>query len=225
MSTLRYSPTSTASRAVHTHLIWDFNGTVLDDVKHGIDCVNPMLEARGLPTIPDVATYRTLFGFPIDDYYRRLGFDFEKEDYDTVLAPEWVARYLAGEASCPENPGVSETIAAVSSCGIPQVMLSASQYEQLMDQLARLGLRDAFVEILALDNIHARSKTHLAIAWKERNPEARPLFIGDTEHDAAVAASIGADCVLFCGGHQSREKLEGCGVPVIDRIEEILAYL
>ncbi len=213
------------SHVRYTHLIWDFNGTVLDDVQHGINCVNPMLEARGLAIIPDVETYRSLFGFPIDDYYRRLGFDFNKEDYDTVLAPEWVAHYLAGEASCPENSGVSETIAAVTARGVPQIMLSASSYEQLMGQLTRLRLADAFDEVLGLDNIHARSKTHLAVAWKERNPEAHPLFIGDTEHDADVARSIGADCVLFCGGHQSRERLLTCGVPVIEHITEILNYL
>lgn len=214
-----------SARQRYTHLIWDFNGTVLDDVQLGIDCVNPMLAKRGLPTIPDVATYRTLFGFPIDDYYRRLGFDFEKEDYDTVLAPEWIERYLAGEAACPLNPGVRETIDAVARLGIPQIMLSASRLEQLQGQLAHLGLSHAFVEVLALDNIHARSKKHLAVGWKTLHPEARPLFIGDTEHDAAVADAIEADCVLFLGGHQSRDTLQACGKPLIERIDEILAYL
>ena len=209
----------------HTHLLWDFNGTVLDDVLHGIRCVNPMLASRGLATIPDVETYREMFDFPIEDYYRRLGFDFEKEPYHTVLAPEWVANYVAGEADCPLNEGVMETISAVADMGIPQIMLSASRLGQLRDQLARLGLLDAFSEIMGLDNIHARSKVHLAEAWRERNPDARPLFLGDTVHDAAVAAAVGADCVLFCGGHQSRERLASCGVPIIDRIEDVLLYL
>ncbi len=210
---------------VHTHLIWDFNGTVLDDVRHGINCVNPMLKARGLPTIPDVETYRDLFGFPIDDYYRRLGFDFEKEDYDTVLAPEWVALYLAGEAECPMNPGVAETIEAVSKRSIPQIMLSATRHEQLVAQITRLGLGTAFEEILALDNIHARSKTHRAVEWRELHPGARPLFIGDTEHDAEVARAVNADCVLFTGGHQSAHRLRTCGFPLIDRIQDVLSYL
>ncbi len=209
----------------YTHLIWDFNGTVLDDVQHGINCVNPMLAARGLATIPDADTYRTLFGFPIEDYYRRLGFDFEREPYETVLAPEWFERYRRGEATCPLNPGVAETIRAVASRGIPQLMLSASESDQLHRQLARLGLSNAFEEVLALDNIHARSKAFLAVAWKERHPDARPLFIGDTEHDAAVAATIGADCVLFTGGHQSKARLAACEKPLIDRIEDVIHFL
>ena len=209
----------------YTHLIWDFNGTVLDDVRLGIDCVNAMLAVRGLPTIPHEDAYRRLFGFPIDAYYRRLGFDFEKEDYDTVLAPEWVALYLAGEGTCAMREGVSETMAAIRARGVGQVMLSASNRAQLEAQLTRLGLSGEFEEVLGLDNIHARSKKALAVAWQERHPEARPLFVGDTEHDADVADAIGADCVLLSGGHQDRERLVACGKPVIDALSELVRYL
>ena len=75
----------------HTHLIWDFNGTILQDVDLTLRCTNTMLAARDLPTFSSVEAYREVFGFPIDEYYRRMGFDFEKEDYETVLAPEWAS--------------------------------------------------------------------------------------------------------------------------------------
>lgn len=209
----------------YTHVVWDFNGTVLNDVQLGIDCVNEMLKKRGLPIIPDVNAYRHVFGFPIDRYYRRLGFDFEKEDYDTVLAPEWVALYLAGEASCPVNDGVRETVAAIRERGLSQIMLSASNLQQLKGQLARLELEDAFDEILGLDNIHARSKVLLVTEWKSRHPDARPLFVGDTEHDADVAEAIGADCVLYLGGHQPEELLRARNKPLIRDIAELLEFL
>lgn len=209
----------------YTHLIWDFNGTLLDDVQLGIDCVNPMLAARGLPTIPDVNAYREVFGFPIKEYYRRLGFDFDREDYETTLAPEWVAHYLAGEPTCPLMPGAYEVLQALSARGIPQLLLSATKLDQLTAQVARVGLSDAFEEILGLDNIHAQSKTHLAIKWQAAHPGAVPLFVGDTEHDASVAKAIGANCLLYASGHQSRTRLEACGFPVIDRLEEITKYL
>ena len=209
----------------YTHVIWDFNGTILDDVAHGIDCVNVMLKKRGLPILPDKAAYRRAFGFPIDEYYRRLGFDFEREDYDTVLAPEWVALYLAGEAGCPLMEGVRDTIEAIRGLGIAQTVLSASKLEQLTAQLERLGLGDAFEEVIGLDNIHARSKLEQALDWKRRHPDARPLFVGDTEHDADVAEAVGGDCLLFTGGHQPAEKLAERGVPLIGSIRDILNYL
>ncbi len=209
----------------YTHVIWDFNGTVLDDVRLGMDSVNRMLADRGLAVIPDTDAYRKIFGFPIDEYYRRLGFDFEREDYDTVLAPEWVALYVAGEETCPLNHGVMETIGAIRSKGIPQVMLSASNLPQLERQLHRLGLAQAFEEVMGLDNIHARSKTALAVAWMERHPGARPLFVGDTVHDADVATAVGADCVLFFGGHQHESVLKTRERPLIASIPDILAFL
>ena len=222
MSTLECKPEACRR---YTHLIWDFNGTVLDDVRLGIECVNTMLAKRGLPILPDEESYRRVFGFPIDAYYRRLGFDFEKEDYDTVLAPEWVALYLAGENTCPMRRGVTETLEAVRRRGVEQIMLSASNRSQLEAQLTRLGLERQFQEILGLDNIHARSKKNLAVEWKARHPEAVPLFLGDTEHDADVADAIGADCILLAGGHQNAERLAARGKAVISAVEEILDYL
>ena len=209
----------------YTHLIWDFNGTVLDDVRLCMDCVNTMLSKRGLPILADEESYRRVFGFPIDAYYRRLGFDFEKEDYDTVLAPEWVSLYLAGENGCRLRVGVSATIAAVRARGIKQIMLSASNRAQLESQLTRLGLQEEFEEVLGLDIIHARSKKGLAVAWKERNPTARPLFLGDTEHDADVADAIGADCILLADGHQSLDRLFARGKTVIRALPDIVGFL
>ena len=213
------------SQTKYTHLIWDFNGTILNDMELGIRCTNKMLSERGLPVIPDVAAYREIFGFPIDAYYRRLGFDFEREDYDTVLAPEWVALYLAGEHTCPMNPGVAETFAAVAELGIPQVLMSATKLEQLQAQLERLEITDVFCEVLGLDNIHARSKRHVAEARKADHPHARPLFIGDSEHDADVARAVGADCLLFTEGHQSAKRLEKCVFPLIDASPLVVDYL
>lgn len=209
----------------YTHVIWDFNGTILDDVELGIACVNVMLEKRGLPILPDKEAYRHAFGFPIDDYYRRLGFDFEAEDYDTVLAPEWVALYLAGEGGCPLMEGVLECMVALLEKGITQTVLSATKLEQLMGQLERLGLTGLFEEVIGLDNIHARSKKEQAMDWKSRHPQARPLFVGDTEHDADVAEAVGADCLLYTGGHQPVEKLEAKGRPLIHDIRAVLDYV
>ena len=211
--------------APYTHLIWDFNGTILDDVQHGINCTNTMLAARGLPIIPSVDAYREIFGFPIDAYYRRLGFDFEKEDYDTVLAPQWVAMYLEGEPACPTMEGAVETIRSVKAMGISQILLSATEIDMLTAQLERLGIFGEFDEVIGLDNIHARSKKAQAMAWRERHPDACPLFIGDTEHDAQVADAVGGDCVLFSGGHQSEARLRACGKPTIHYVSDIVAYL
>ena len=50
-------------------------------------------------------------------------------------------------------------------------------------------------------------------------------MVGDTDHDAAVAAAIGAPCVLYTGGHQSRARLEKASPYVIDDLAQLPALL
>jgi len=91
-------------KSIYTDIIWDFNGTIIDDVEAGITSVNKLLFDRGLPVIQDKESYRRLFRFPIIEYYRSLGFDFNAEPYE-VLAPLWVAEYLNNSKSSPLREG------------------------------------------------------------------------------------------------------------------------
>ncbi len=207
----------------YTDIIWDFNGTIIDDVEAGILSVNKMLSDRGLPTIADSDEYRSVFRFPIIEYYRALGFDFEKESYEE-LAPIWVAEYLKNCVSSPLRKGIPEAIELFRSMGIRQHILSATQKDMLLGQLEQYGIVEKFDTINGLDNIHAHSKTALAAGWREQFPSATVLFIGDTEHDYKSAKEIGADCALVCGGHQPKSTLLACrGASVYSSIEELCA--
>ena len=208
----------------YTHCIWDFNGTILDDMSAGIRAVNDLLSERGLPCIENVDAYRSVFGFPVKSYYERLGFDFLKEPYD-VIAHKWVELYLRYVEDCGLCEGVYETKRFFEEKQITQILLSATEKNMLERQLGSLGLKNAFGEVLGLDNIFAVSKVDIAIEWRKNNPEARAFMIGDTEHDLAVAKAIGADCYLLCSGHQSKERLVATGAPVFDTLADILRYL
>ena len=208
----------------YTHLFWDFNGTVFDDVEAGMVSTNIMLAERGLPVIDGEDAYREIFDFPIKEYYRRLGFDFSVEPYE-YLAPLWVDIYNEKSKDAETVAGVRETLARVRELGIKQVIFSATETAMLTRQLTGLGIIDYFDEIIGLDNIHAESKLHLAAKWREANPEARLIYVGDTIHDAENAKVLEADCLLFAGGHQSRRRLEACGCPIIENIEELVQYL
>ncbi len=207
----------------YTHLMWDFNGTIFDDADAGINAVNKMLAERGLSPIPSRERYKEIFDFPIEEYYRSLGFDFDKEPYE-VLAPIWVELYDKNAESAGLCRGVKETMEAVRLLGAEQSVLSACEIGMLQRYLQKLGVREYISEVMGLDNIHARSKLALAEEWIKNNPDARVLMIGDTTHDYETAKALGADCVLYSGGHQSRGKLLGCGCPVIDDISEIVEF-
>ena len=204
----------------YTHLIWDINGTIMDDVKAGIDSVNQMLSERSLPIIPSVEAYRDIFDFPIEEYYRSLGFDFVKEPYE-VLAPIWVELYEKNSKSSPLCLGAAETMAAAKERGVRQIVLSACEIGMLRRNLASYGVLDYFDEVIGLDNIHAQNKIALAEFWRENNSTAKALLVGDTDHDFETTSAIKADCVLYSGGHQSEERLLLLGCPVIGELTEL----
>lgn len=205
----------------YTHLIWDFNGTLLDDVETDLLAANELLRRHGLPLLADVEAYRAVFGFPIVDYYRRIGFDFEKTPYNE-LAIEWVEIYQGLSHDMKLYPSALPLLREARERGIPQSILSATHREILAEQVKQLGIETFFEELMGLDNIHAHSKTALAVAWRERNPNARPLFLGDTEHDLDTARAMGADCILVAEGHRPRAALETAGaLTVLSSLSEL----
>jgi len=205
----------------YDRVIWDFNGTILDDLTVGIESADELLVRHGLPPMRTVERYYEVFGFPIRDYYERIGFDFSKTDY-AVLAHEWVEIYLRRVKEAPVREGILPVIGELSRLGVRQTVLSMTECAMLHRQIEDLGLNGVFDEICGLDNIYAKSKLELATTWRLNHADERVLLIGDTSHDAESAAVIGCDCVLLTGGHESREALSQSGFPVFDSPAEWL---
>ena len=205
----------------YTHIFWDFNGTLLDDVQAGIQSINVLLRRRGLPLIKDVEQYRDVFCFPIIKYYSRLGFDFTKENFaDTAV--EWVEQYDIFAADAPLYPHAKEVLVELRERGYRQIILTASEYNMVSAQLETLGIKEYFDEILGTDNIRAYGKAHIAVDYVKKARPERAVLIGDTEHDSEVAAACGMDCLLVSQGHQSRQVLDACGRRVVGGLDEAL---
>ena len=225
---IRNGENMTENKSGYSAVIWDFNGTILDDVDTGIRAVNMLLSERGLPSVGSKEAYREVFGFPIKSYYERLGFDFSVESYEE-LAPKWVALYLELVKEASLYDGVREALSLVRSCGVRQILLSATERTMLCAQLDELSLENEFDEVLGLGNIHAHSKVELAREWVRNAPKGRLLLVGDTVHDLDTARAIGADCLLVCCGHQPYDKLAATGAPVypdaLTAINDIFSHL
>lgn len=201
-------------------ILWDWNGTLLDDLQYAIDVRNRVFPTFGLPTIDSLEMYYRQFTFPVRLYYERAG--VTDENFDQV-AHAWMDEYVRG---CPQIPlhgdGV-ETVRTFRAAGLRQVVLSASQMDILRQQLSYYPALDgAFDELLALSDIYARSKEAIGRAYLERCgiPACQSVMLGDTLHDADVAKAMGTQCILIARGHQSRETLASAGVPVCGSLEE-----
>lgn len=209
----------------YTHIIWDFNGTILDDVEIGIEAINTLLSRRSLNTIDNIDEYRRLFCFPIKDYYLRCGFDFEQDDYEQVLAPEWVAEYNMLEYRSQLCRGVLAALKSFKDSCIKQSIVSASLSETLTKQTKRLNIQEYFDNIIGCDDFFAYGKTQLCRKFVLDNPDQSFILVGDTTHDFDVASAAGIDCALICQGHMDRATLEKCGCLVFDDALEFSDYV
>ncbi len=194
-------------------ILWDFNGTILDDLKLGMDTVNILLRRRGLPTIDTVERYHSLFGFPVQDYYERIGLWTRGEDFSPV-AYEWLNEYRKEEHTAPLRSGILPLFDSIQKTGIPMGILSATETGMLKEQVKNLAIDGYFTCLLGRGDIYAGDKSQIAATYRGAHPHDRILMIGDTTHDYETATAGGFDCILVEGGHESRENLLKNGVPV-----------
>ncbi|MCF7823063.1 MAG: HAD family hydrolase [Candidatus Marinimicrobia bacterium] len=206
----------------YKHIIWDWNGTLLDDSHMAVMVINETLAKRNMPTI-DHDRYQKIFGFPVIDYYRRLGFDFKDESFE-IVGTEFIKGYETHKYEVSLHAGVEKVLKTLSERGVTHSILSAYKQNTLDELVGHFGLTDRFMKIVGLDNHYAHSKVGNAIQWMSEIPydHSEVLFVGDTEHDHEVAEAIGVDCVLIPGGHQNRDKLVDTGARVVEKIEDLI---
>ena len=207
-------------------LVWDWNGTLVDDTQLCYEIANDMRLSRGLIPLDDVEHYKKSFGFPVVDYYRRMGYTFESETYEDVSS-EFVRLYAERVPACPLQAGARETIAAVHKRGIRQVLLSATGQEKLLHQVALFGMTDCFERIIGMKDNLARGKADEARQFfaEAGVGSETVLMIGDTDHDWRIAESLGCRCLLLIPGHQTEAQLRALGAPLIQSLPEVLGYL
>ena len=208
--------------AKYKHVIWDWNGTLLDDGWLCLDVMNDALARRAMPTLSP-ERYMEIFDFPVIDYYRRAGFDFEKESFAKV-GGEFMQVYNGRRHEAQLRESAKEVLGHFSERGVTQSVLSAYHHDWLEEALSHFGVREAFKEVMGLGDHHAHSKIELGQVLLETLPyEAETIvLVGDTVHDFEVAQVLGVDCLLIPGGSHSRQKLETCGVPVYDTLDLVL---
>ena len=191
-------------------IVWDFNGTLLDDVRACLDALNVILRANRISPLT-AEDYRARFRFPVADFYRELGmvpatpFDWE------ALGESFHMRYLFSPHLRLQE-GAREALLAFRAAGIRQGILSALEQGILEMQLRQFGLTPYLDFIRGSRNYDGASKEDAARGLNLQGPV---LLIGDTLHDAEVARSQGWDCILCSAGHQNADRLATSGFPVI----------
>lgn len=190
-----------------THVIWDWNGTILNDVDLMVEVIGEILEEHGLKRV-NRENYCELFRFPIRDYYQLLGFDLNKVSFEK-LSEKFVAGYRKGLPTTSLHTGMTDFLHSVQQAKISQSVLSAAQEQYLYEQLEHFGIRHYFDHVYGLTDYHAASKVQRGkdLILNAKIPKETTLLIGDTDHDLEVGNELGVEVLLLADGHQSFSKL------------------
>ena len=205
------------------HVLFDWNGTLQDDLHAAVAGTNALLADQGRPPI-DEARYRAVFSFPARGCYEALGIDVAHHDWSALCD-----RFFAVFSSDPSVrlfPGAAAALRTLRGAGISLSIVSSSEGRELERALRRHGVRDLFEAVSGHSDAAAGSKIGRAEALFSALalPPAAVCMVGDTSHDWEVARALGCACVLVASGYESRSRLERRGVPVLESVADLPAF-
>jgi phosphoglycolate phosphatase len=205
----------------YRHIIWDWNGTLLDDRWLCIESISSILLARNLPPV-DEKKYARIFRFPVKEYYQEAGFDFDLEPFE-IPAMEFIRIYDSRKKECRLQKGAIAVLDLFSKMGCTQYLLSASETGMLEEMTRYFGITHYFEKIIGLNNHYAHGKGDLGLELLStiQAPVDSIVMIGDTCHDKEVADLLGVDSILCTFGHFPEERLVNCGTQLIGNLDEL----
>ena len=208
------------------HIFWDWNGTLLDDVDLCVSVTGGMLrEKHGIELTRD--DYLREFGFPVIDFYRKVGLELQDHEYADV-ANQWIQTYRDGlNESGALHSGVIDTLVQLNELGFKQSILSACEKNLLDHALDHYGITHHFHTVHGVSDNKADGKAALAksAVTQTLHDSHECVLIGDTDHDYEVAHAAGIHCVLIAHGHQDKVRLEKTGATVLNNIRELIEFL
>lgn len=206
-------------------IIWDWNGTLLNDIDICISGINKLLRRRSLPDINE-SRYKEIFTFPVKDYYTAAGFDFEKEPFE-VPAEEFIVEYQLLFNKAELFHDTVEVLAFFQENGFRQFVLSAMEQDALVNSLKFHHISQYFDGIFGIADNLAVSKIDRGreMINLHQIDEETSVIVGDTLHDVEVSKDLGIDMILIGRGHQNPARLTNKGYPVFDNLTQVRKLL
>ncbi|MEV4710669.1 HAD hydrolase-like protein [Micromonospora sp. NPDC049374] len=201
------------------HLVWDWNGTLLNDLSLVVACTNAVFASEGGPSVsPD--EHRVRFRRPIADYYAEVLGRAVDDDAFGRLDKIFHDAYRVGLTTCELAHDAVDAMAAWPGS---QSLLSMWFHDELVPTVETYGLTGRFARV---DGLRAqvggdRKAESLARHLDALGVDGRSVvLIGDSLDDADAALSVGARAVLYTGGFTDRSRLLAAGHPVADTLTE-----
>ena len=207
------------------NIIWDWNGTIINDAYLFVDIMNQTLTKYNLNNIT-INDYKAKFCFPIKTYWKNLGFNFDDSTFNT-MNHEFINLYKKHMQKPVLQNKIIDVLQYAQKQSINQFILSASEHTMLNQLTQYYKINNYFTDIVGVDNLNAYGKEKLGISLVEKyNIDVnKTILIGDTEYDSTVAKSIGCKAILISFGHVEGKRLKNTQDIIINNYNDLIRIL
>jgi phosphoglycolate phosphatase-like HAD superfamily hydrolase len=201
------------------HLVWDWNGTLLNDLSLVVAATNAAFASVGGPVVTS-DEHRVRFRRPVADYYAEVLGEAVDDEAFGRLDKIFHDAYRDGLTTCEL---ADDATAAMAAWPGSQSLLSMWFHDELVPTVHTYGLAGRFTRV---DGLRAtvgggpkaeslrRHLAELSVAG------GAVVLIGDSIDDAEAAESVGGRAVLYTGGFTDPGRLRASGHPVADTLTE-----
>jgi len=201
------------------NIIFDWSGTLVDDLPAVLQASNFVLAQAGKPTL-SLAQFRAEFTLPFKKFYDR-----HTPDVPVAQLEEWFhAEFRLSQKSVSELPHARGFLEFCRANKFRTFLLSTVHGDHFKVQCGVTGF-DAFLERPYTDVWDKREKIHEILRENGLKPD-ETLFIGDMEHDIATAKHGGIHSCAVLTGYNTLEQLRAAGPDlIVEHLSELRGLL
>jgi len=190
------------------NIIFDWSGTLVDDLPAVLEATNHVLNQAGLPPMTR-DQFRAEFQLPFKGFYDR-----HTPHVPMDRLEEWFhGRFKQVQDSVEPLPHAREFLEFCRARRLRTFVLSALHGDHFHVQHARTGF-EAFLDRPYVQVGDKRTKIHEILAENELHSD-ETLFIGDMEHDIETARHGGIHSCAVLTGYNRLEQLQAAGPDLI----------
>ncbi len=182
------------------NIIFDWSGTLVDDLPAVLKASNYVLTQSGKPPMP-LAQFRAEFALPLKKFYDR-----HTPDVPVAQLEEWFHHeFRQSQDSVVELPHARTFLEFCRAHKIRTFLLSTVHTDHFKVQCGVTGF-DVFLDKPYTDIWDKREKIHEILRENNLKPD-ETLFIGDMEHDIETARHGGIHSCAVLTGYNTVDQL------------------
>ena len=207
------------------HIIWDWNGTLLNDVHISLFAANAAISELGYQPIT-LEMYKKTYRVPVKKFYENILQHPPTEQEWNTIGRVFNKHYIPMVKKALVVDNALNILESRRGMNASQSLCSLMEHSDLMQSIHFNKVGEYFSHISGRDEPLLKTGKELQLINHIKKLNIAPeqcVIIGDAADDALAAYAAGAKAVLYSGGTHCKESLKMTNAPVVSSLEEALA--